>query len=96
LQALLPAVQEYPQAIRCCDSAYELDPSNWKIVLRRGKASSLNGDYADAQGACAVLQESNAADDVKAEARELLAANKRREVAAAKKQQGQFANLFDR
>ena len=95
--SLFSLVQDYPKAVKCCDDAYELDPTNWKIILRRGKASSLNGDFEEARGACEALLNNEAiSDELQAEASELLAATKRREAAAHRKQKDQFTNFFDR
>ena len=86
------------QAIKCCDSAYELDPSNAKIVLRRAKACSLNGDFEEAHAVCQMLQEATegVTDEVKVEAANLIDLNKRREAAALAKQRKGFTNFFDR
>ena len=67
-----------------------------KLVLRRGKASSLNGDFDAARDACAAIERSDAAETVKAEARTLLATNKHREATARQQQKGSFGNFFSR
>lgn len=90
-------LQEYSQAIKCCDAAFALDPTNLKLVLRRGKASSLNGDFDDAQEAVAALQEaSGAPEELLAGVAELAAANERRRAQAKRAQKKQFGNLFER
>lgn len=92
----MAAVQDYALAIKCCDDAFSLEPSNLKIVLRRCRASSLNGDFAEADAACKALLESDASEAVREEAQEIAAANSKREAAAKRKQKAQFSNFFDR
>ena len=91
-------MQEWVQAIKCCDAAFELDPSNIKVVLRRAKACSLNGDFEEARAVCQLLQDSTEGvpDDMKAEAITLLELNKKREAAALAKQRKGFTNFFAR
>jgi hypothetical protein len=89
-------MQEYPMAIRACDAAFELNPGNLKIVLRRAKASSLNGDFDDALTACKMLLESVDAHDLLSEVSALMDLTKRRETAAKHKQKTQFNNFFER
>lgn len=94
---VLRLLQEFAQAIRCCDAAFQLDPDNLKLVLRRGKASSLNGDYDDAAEAVAALREAaETPEEVRAAAAELAAANERRRAQANRAQKKQFGNLFAR
>lgn len=84
--------------MRCCDAAHELDPGNLKVILRRGKASSLAGDFDAAAGAAALVLEHASGDDdaLRAEAEALVRATKARRAAAAQKQRYQFTNFFDR
>jgi tetratricopeptide (TPR) repeat protein len=85
-------MQEYAEAIRRCDAAFEIDNTNNKIVLRRAKACSLNGDYEEAQEVCEALLPI-ADEALKPSILELLDLNKQRQRAAIKRQREQFGKF---
>lgn len=85
-------VQEYPEAIRRCDAAFEMDSTNNKLVLRRAKACSMNGDYQEAHEICNALLPL-ADDSMKPDIEELIELNRQRERAADKKQKAQFGRF---
>ena len=95
-EAMHVFLQEYAQAVKCCDAAHELDPGNLKVVLRRGKASSLAGDFDEAQGAASLVLAHAGEEEaaLREEAAALARANKVRRAAAAQKQRYEFTNLF--
>jgi hypothetical protein len=75
--------------------AFDLDSTNLKVVLRRGKASSLNGDFEEAWQACKALQAAPGAEALQDEIALLMKANRKREALAHKKQKGEFGHVFD-
>lgn len=90
-QCLL-SLQEYPEAIKRCDAAFEMDNTNNKLVLRRAKACSLNGDHQEAHEICNALLPL-ADDAMKPDIEELIELNRQRERAADKKQKAQFGRF---
>lgn len=86
------SVQEHPEAIRRCDAAFEMDSTNNKLVLRRAKACSLNGDYDEAHEICDALLPL-ADEPMKAGILELIEVNRQRQRAADKKQKAQFGRF---
>jgi hypothetical protein len=71
-----------------------LDPSNLKVVLRRAKASSLNGDFEEASQACKALQEIQGAEELQDEIALLAKENRKREAMARKKQKSEFGRVL--
>jgi hypothetical protein len=63
-------------------------------VLRRAKASSLNGDFEDALQACKELQEAPGAEELQDEIALLAKENRKREAMARKKQKSEFGHVF--
>jgi hypothetical protein len=65
-------------------------------LLRRAKACSLNGDHEEARNVCEALLEISQDEPLKIEVNELLELNRKREVAAVRKQKAEFGRFFDR
>ena len=85
-------VQEWPEAIRRCDAGIEMDNGNDKLVLRRAKACSLNGDYQEANEICNALKPI-APESMQTDIDALMELNGQRERAAKKKQKAQFGRF---
>ena len=84
-------MQNYAEAVRRCEAAFELDqsPSNFKVLLRRARASILNGDYAEADEVLKAMK-GQAPPDMVEEIDKLLAWSQQKARAARKKQRAEF------
>ena len=84
-------MQNYPEAIRRCEAAFELDqsPSNFKVLVRRARATILNGDYSEADDILKAMK-GQAPSDMISEIDELLVWSQQKARAARKKQRAEF------
>ncbi len=89
----LPPPQEYGSAIEFCSKALEVDPGNFKALLRRTKARIARHDYEAAAADLAALRE---LDPLCAEVAEQEAALARAKAVDRRKDAATFANMFGR
>lgn len=84
-------MQDYSEAIRRCEAAFELDqsPSNFKVLLRRARAGIFNGDYEEADEVLNAMKGQATAEMVE-EIDKLLSWSRQKARAARKKQKAEF------
>ncbi|GAX74288.1 hypothetical protein CEUSTIGMA_g1737.t1 [Chlamydomonas eustigma] len=87
---------EYTVSIMYTTKALEHDPSSIKLLLRRARAKSMNGDHALAEEDLAASKEMGPDESLSQEIEAELTANKRRAKAAEIKQRDTFKSFFNR
>lgn len=87
-------LNDYAAAVEWCSRVLEHDPDNGKALLRRGRAHSLRGAYADADADLATAAEAD--PTLAAEVEAARSANAKRQRTAEQKQRREMKNFFDR
>jgi Flp pilus assembly protein TadD len=73
-----------------------LDENSAKLVLRKGRALTMKGDFEEAEAVLQLAREMEGGEALAEEVDAALLNNRQREKLAAKKQKQQFKNFFDR